>query len=157
MVPDAPIAVPVGARCASHPEAPAVALCARCGTFLCGECTELRDETAYCAPCLRVYRRAGPASRIVQGLIAWSIAGLVCCPLMFVGGLPPLISLVAVGLALTVARGELRRIARDEAPLQGRTQARVAFALGMANLLPILLWVAMFVAGVWRFLPRLFR
>ncbi len=158
MAPDAPVSLPLGARCASHPEAPAVATCTRCGTFLCGACTELSGEDAFCASCLRLYQRAGPAPRIVQGLIVLGIAGLVCSPVTFaLGGLPPLISMVSAGLALTVARGELRRIARDEAPLRGRTQARVAFALGLVNLIPSLLWVAMVGLLLWRGLSRAFR
>lgn len=135
---------PLGARCARHPDAPAVALCARCGTFLCGECTELRDETAYCADCVAIFRRAGPASRTVQGGIVLGIAGLLCSPVMLpLAGFPPIFSLLSVVFALTVARRELRRIHDGHAPLQGRTQARVALALGLLNILPVLLWAGM--------------
>ncbi|MFP2900773.1 hypothetical protein ACLEQD_31135, partial [Corallococcus sp. 4LFB] len=40
-----------GARCGQHPAVAAVALCTRCGGFLCGACTEVLAELAYCAPC----------------------------------------------------------------------------------------------------------
>lgn len=146
MAAEPPAPPPLGARCAQHPDAPAVALCGRCGSFLCGECTELRDETAYCASCVDILKRTGPPSRRVQALIALGVAGLLCCLIPFpLMGFPPVLSMLSLGFALTTVRRELRRIASGEASLQGRTQARVAFALGLANILPILLWAAMLV------------
>lgn len=45
------------ALCAAHPEQPALATCARCGSFMCGECrSEALPEL--CAPC---------ASRLEEG------------------------------------------------------------------------------------------
>lgn len=155
MAAEPPAPPPLGARCARHPDAPAVALCARCGTFLCGECTELRGETAYCASCVDILRRTGPPSRRVQALIALGVAGLLVCLIPFpLMGFPPVLSMLSLGFALTTVRRELLRIANGEAPLQGRTQARVAFALGLANILPILLWAAMLAFVFFGFIRR---
>jgi hypothetical protein len=61
-----------------------VATCARCGTFLCGECTELLGEAAYCAPCLsRVRRRR----RLPRGFLLGLGLGLLFL-LWLVGRLP---------------------------------------------------------------------
>ncbi|HSP79610.1 MAG TPA: hypothetical protein VLQ93_13825 [Myxococcaceae bacterium] len=54
----------VSPRCPVHERA-AVATCARCGTVLCGECTELLGEAAYCASCLSHVRRG---RRLPRGL-----------------------------------------------------------------------------------------
>src|SRR4051812_28219281 len=39
------------ARCAKHPDLPAVGVCARCGVFLCAECKILLGTTVSCAAC----------------------------------------------------------------------------------------------------------
>ncbi|HEY8432127.1 MAG TPA: hypothetical protein VIL20_27310 [Sandaracinaceae bacterium] len=44
-------AVPEGARCGRHPERGAVALCARCGDFLCERCAIAIGAAWYCAGC----------------------------------------------------------------------------------------------------------
>jgi hypothetical protein len=126
-----------------------VATCARCGTFLCGECTELLGEAAYCADCVDFLRRKGPSSRAVRavfGLQLTSILFLPLCailatfglsPVSFEHGLPPLpllLNLLAFGTGLWLAGGELRRIARGEASSQGRALARWAHGLAWVNL-----------------------
>lgn len=141
MAPDAPVAVPLGARCASHPDASAVALCARCGTFLCGACTELRGEGAYCAACVEVLKREAPPSRAVQLSIGLSIVGIVSWPVCM--GLP-VFALLAAGVGLPISLRELRRIRRGEVPPRGRTRARVALVLACINVLPVLLMAAVF-------------
>ncbi|RKH42365.1 hypothetical protein [Corallococcus llansteffanensis] len=65
------------ARCGQHPEVVAVALCARCGGFLCGACTEVLEETAYCEPCAgRRWRETRP-SRAVQVMLGANVLGLL--------------------------------------------------------------------------------
>ncbi|AGC41847.1 hypothetical protein MYSTI_00497 [Myxococcus stipitatus DSM 14675] len=61
------------ARCASHAQATAVATCARCGGFLCGECLEVEDAAPYCEPCLAWRRRNERASGL-----AWAVMVLGC-------------------------------------------------------------------------------
>lgn len=147
-----------GARCATHPAALAVATCSRCGTFLCGACTELLDEAAYCEACVHLLKRSAPSSLVVRAIIALGLAGLVLLPVPFVlgfGVLPLLaVQLLTVGLGLTVPRAALRRIQRGEAPPGGRAQARVAVALAWANLVPLLLMGAAvgfaLLTGLWR-------
>lgn len=66
-----------GPRCPPHQRA-AVATCLRCGTFLCGECTELLGEAAYCASCLTFLQRHGPSSRaLLWGVLGLGLAGLL--------------------------------------------------------------------------------
>lgn len=126
-----------GAHCPSHPEAPAVATCARCGTFLCGECTEVLRETAYCAPCVAWLRRHGPPSRVIQGVLGLNVLGLVLLPCTFL----PVPAFIAGVCGLGLGLRELRRIARGEGPERGRAQARVALALACVNLVVAAVWV----------------
>jgi ribose/xylose/arabinose/galactoside ABC-type transport system permease subunit len=125
-----------GARCAQHPEASAVATCTRCGTFLCGACTELLGEAAWCVSCLDFLRRYGPGSRAV-------VAELVLCLLGLVNGvlLPmlPLFNLLAA-LGFWVPGRQLRRMARGEVSMRGRTLAQVTRVLAWLNLVLLLAW-----------------
>ncbi|NPC87021.1 hypothetical protein HPC49_53685, partial [Pyxidicoccus fallax] len=79
-----------GARCAQHPDAAAVATCARCGSFLCGECTEVVGESPYCAACVGMLRREAKPSRVVQAALVLNVLGLVCLPGTLVLPLPTL-------------------------------------------------------------------
>ena len=137
---EAPIPVPLGARCASHPDAPAVATCTRCGAFLCGACTELRGEGAWCAACVEFLKRETPPSRAVKVFIGLGILGIVTWPMFLFIPVPN--GLFAV-LGLWISLRELGRIRRGEASPRGRTQARVALGLACANALPVLLLLAL--------------
>ncbi|MDY7226020.1 hypothetical protein [Hyalangium rubrum] len=119
-----------------------MASCARCGTFLCGDCTEVMDEAAHCADCVARLRLHGKPSRRVQGLIGLGIAGILSFPLMC--GLPPVFSLVVAALGLWLPTRELDRIRRGEGPLRGMRQAKVARWLAGTNLLMVLLWLGVF-------------
>ncbi|MGE6757123.1 hypothetical protein ACQKGO_03835 [Corallococcus interemptor] len=66
---------PTGARCGQHPEAAAVALCARCGGYLCGACTEVLEETAYCEPCAERHLRNTRPSRAVRWALLANVLG----------------------------------------------------------------------------------
>ena len=122
---------PTGARCANHPDTAAVATCARCGSFLCGDCTELVGESPYCAPCVGVLRRDAKPSRVVQVALGLNVLGLACLPCSL--GLP-LPTLVAGLAGVVLSTRELRRIRLGEGPPRGLTQARVVCALGCINL-----------------------
>jgi hypothetical protein len=128
----------VGPRCAKHPDVAAVAPCVRCGTFLCGGCTELLREEAYCAGCVTWLRLHAPPSRVVKGLIGLNIAALILLPLLCL----PVLNLIAIVLGLWLPSRELDRIRRGEGPLRGMLQARVAYWLAWVNLLLVLLWGA---------------
>ncbi|MFL5345501.1 MAG: hypothetical protein ACJ8AT_11940 [Hyalangium sp.] len=119
----------------------AVAPCTRCGTFLCGACTEVMGEAAYCADCIAWLHKHGPVSRAVQALIVASILGILCLPLGVLL-LFPFINLVVGVLGLWVPTRELRRIRRGEGPLRGIRQAQVARVLAAVNLVLALLGIA---------------
>jgi hypothetical protein len=116
-----------------------VAPCSRCGTFLCGDCTEVMDEAAWCADCVEWLRRNGPTSRLVKVLIAAGILGIVSFPLCFMP-LTPVLQLFVGATGVMVTRRELRRIREGEGPLRGLPQAKVARGLAVANLLLLALW-----------------
>jgi hypothetical protein len=121
-----------------------VAPCARCGTFLCGACTEVMGEEAYCADCIAWLHKNGPVSRAVQIFIGLEIAGLAGLPLCLL--LPfPMLHLIVGGAGLWVSTRELRRIQRGEGPLRGARQAKVARVLALVNLVLGLVWVGGFV------------
>jgi hypothetical protein len=123
-----------------------VAPCTRCGSFLCGNCTEVLGEAAYCADCVAWLRHNGPPSRGVQVLIGLSIVAILSAPLLC--GLPVL-NVLAAALGLWLPTRELDRIRRGEGPLRGMRQAKVARWLAGVNLLLTLLWIAGFVYA-WR-------
>jgi len=125
------VLTPSGAVCATHPDLTAVATCARCGGFLCGDCVELAGETPYCAACVVVLRREARPSRVVQVALALNVVGLACLPCSLALPLPTLVA----GLAgVVLGTRELRRIARGEGAERGRSQARVTTVLGWVNL-----------------------
>ncbi|CAM3713808.1 hypothetical protein G4177_01675 [Corallococcus sp. ZKHCc1 1396] len=72
----APVLLP-DARCGQHPDVTAVTLCARCGGFLCGACTEVLEEAAYCEPCGERRWRDTRPSRAVQATLAANVLGLL--------------------------------------------------------------------------------
>ncbi len=116
-----------------------MAPCARCGTFLCGACTEVMGEEAYCAGCIAWLHKNGPVSRAVQVFIGLGIAGILGLPLCLV--LAPLpLQLVVGGAGLWVSTRELRRIRRGEGPLRGARQAKVARVLAVVNLVLGMVW-----------------
>lgn len=118
-----------------------MAPCARCGTFLCGACTEVMGEEAWCADCVAWLHKNGPVSRTVQAFIALELAGIVGLPVcLLLLALP--VHLVVGGAGLWVSTRELRRIQRGEGPLRGARQAKVARALALVNLLLGVVWVA---------------
>ncbi|NNB94872.1 hypothetical protein HJC10_11900 [Corallococcus exiguus] len=140
-----------GARCGQHPDAAAVALCARCGGYLCGACTEVLKETAYCAPCAeRRFQDMRPSRAVRLALLA-NVLGLLLlvAPLwMFSGGrqgegttvLLALMGAFAAAVAGTViSTRKLRR--RDE--VGDRGFAIVLRVLSALNLLGLLAWGAL--------------
>jgi hypothetical protein len=139
------MSTPGGARCATHPDVAAVATCARCGSFLCGDCTEVVGESPYCAPCVVLLRREARPSRVVQGALALNVVGLACLPCSLALPLPTLVAGVA---GLVLGSRELRRIRRGEGAEKGRTQAQVVVALGALNGVLSGLWL------LWLLVPR---
>lgn len=83
---------PASPRCPAHQRA-AVATCARCGTFLCGECIELLGEAAYCASCAAIVGpREGPlppSLLVVSGLV---LLGMLSTAAAFLPFFPSILS-----------------------------------------------------------------
>jgi hypothetical protein len=105
----------------------AVATCARCGGFLCGECTEVVGEAPYCAPCVAILKRDAKPSRVIQWALVLNVAGLACLPCALA---PPLPTLVAGVLGVSLGGWALRR---TESGGKARTRAWVVLALGVLN------------------------
>lgn len=116
-----------------------MAPCARCGTFLCGACTEVMGEQAYCSDCIAWLHKNGPVSRTVQIFLGLEIAGLVALPLCMLLTMPAQLVMGAAGL--WVSSRELRRIQRGEGPLRGARRAKVLRALAVVNLALGMVWV----------------
>ncbi len=161
-------------RCPTHQRA-AVATCVRCGTFLCGECTELLGEAAYCASCLAFVREHGAASLALKLTLGLGIAALLTVPLAML--LPmrvvvdmgqatiavpllrrlPVLNALAAGLGFWQASRELRRLERVEPASPARTWARWTRWLSWLNLACVLLQlfvVLRFLLGVFASGPR---
>ncbi|HEX8823700.1 MAG TPA: B-box zinc finger protein [Archangium sp.] len=151
---------PASPRCPAHQRA-AVATCVRCGTFLCGECTELLGEAAYCASCAAL---VGPQ----LGRLPWSllgVSGLVLLGMLssgaaFLPGFPSLLSFprwlllgVSGVLGLWVPTRLIHRIDSGRGPRRARLLARCTRWFAVVNLLFFLLSLAW---ALWllRTLPR---
>lgn len=113
----------------------------RCGSFLCGECTELLGEATYCAACVDFLRVHGRASRglqlalvlgalsavslpLVLGLVGWLQGGseptvLLAVAYAFVLGLGlPVLHALALIVGLFVVARERRRPLRSSSALR---------------------------------------
>ncbi len=124
-----------GASCGSHPAVPAVEICSRCGTFLCGDCVEyFREETPACANCLP-HLLGSPASTRARVSPILSTAGLVGLLSGFlVHGRRGLV-LWAIGFVLGFAglafgARERRLIRAGQAGTRGRRWAQVGLGVG---------------------------
>ncbi|HEY8209289.1 MAG TPA: B-box zinc finger protein [Myxococcaceae bacterium] len=71
----------IGQVCPVHPGVPAHEVCARCGRFLCVDCSVYRKDAWYCQACAQrmVGLFAGSWFAIVAGIC--SFIGLGCAPL----------------------------------------------------------------------------
>lgn len=124
-----------GASCANHPVAPAVEICVRCGTFLCGDCVEyFREETPSCVNCMP-FLLGTPASmraRFSPILSTLGLAGLLAG--FVVKGRTGLVVWAAgfligfAGLAFGVQ--ELRLIRAGQAGTRGRRWAQLGLGVG---------------------------
>ena len=138
-------------RCPPHQRA-AVATCVRCGTFLCGECTELLGESAYCASCATFLQRNGSSSRAIWGVFGLGLAGLLALPFSIILSgffwfgpwlllLVPWLNVLAGLFGPWLPLRELRRIARGESSRRGRAPSWWALWLALANLVIALYWL----------------
>jgi hypothetical protein len=145
-------------RCPTHQRA-AVATCVRCGTFLCGECTELLGESAYCASCITFVREHGAASLALRLTFGLGIVALLTVPLAML--LPmnvvvdmgratlvvpvlrrlPVLNVIAAGLGFWLSSRELRRLERVDFASPARSWARWTRGLSWLNLACVLLQV----------------
>ncbi|NOK23692.1 hypothetical protein [Corallococcus carmarthensis] len=139
-----------GARCGQHPDVAAVAVCARCGGFLCGECTEVLEETAYCAPCAVRRRRDTRPSRPVRLALLANVGGFLflgapvvlrswAVPIKMEVLLELVFTLVAAVAGTFISTRKLRR--RDD--VGDRGFATVLRVLAALNLLGLLFWGAL--------------
>jgi hypothetical protein len=136
-------------RCPAHQRA-AVATCARCGTFLCGECTELLGESAYCACCVAlVGRQSGPpppALLVVSGAVLLGVFSIGAAFLPFPPRVLRLSLWVLLGVSgvagLWVPTRVLHRIDAGQGPRRARFLARCTRWLAVVNLLFFLLSLA---------------
>jgi hypothetical protein len=129
----------------------------RCGAFLCGECTELLDEAAYCAACVAFLQKHGRPSRALGLTLALEAVALLSLPL---GWMPlgwveeglrstvlllvvlvrlPLLTGLAAGVGLWVTARERRR---GELSSSGRRWAQGARGLAWVCLAYVVLEVA---------------
>lgn len=116
-----------------------MAPCARCGTFLCGACTEVMREAAWCESCVSWLRSHGEPSKAVKWLIGLGVVGLLSFPLC--AFLAPVLNLAIAVAGLWVPTRELRRIRQGEGPLRGIRQAQVARVLAALNAVLVLAWL----------------
>ncbi|OJH36346.1 hypothetical protein BON30_34950 [Cystobacter ferrugineus] len=138
-------------RCPPH-QRPAVATCVRCGTFLCGECTELLGEAATCASCLPLLRAHGSASLPLKLAFGLCVAAMMSSPLALLLPLHvkveperalivlpllrrlPVLNVLAAGVGGVLASRELRRLGPGGRSSPAGSLARWTRALAWLNL-----------------------
>jgi hypothetical protein len=137
-----------------------VATCARCGTFLCGDCIELLGEAALCASCAAIVaRQEGPIPvglLVVSGLV---LLGMLSTAAAFLPFFPSILSLprwILLGVSgvvgLWVPTRVLHRIDSGQGPRRARFLARCTRWLASVNLLFFLLslgWMLFLLRGSW--------
>jgi hypothetical protein len=111
-----------------------VAPCARCGTFLCGACTEVMGEQAYCSDCIAWLHQNGPISRTLKIFLGVEIASLVTFPVCLLLLTLP-VQLVVGAAGVWVSSRELRRVQRGEGFLRSARRARLVRVLSWVNVL----------------------
>lgn len=134
----------VEAYCSEHTRAPALETCARCGRFICADCTARRQGSAYCVECVNRLQlpEDGPVSSgpeenaSILSFYAALLGGLSFCI--------PMLGLVAVSLGAW----ELARIRSGSAPVGGRLMARAAIVLGSLSVAAALLVIS-FAFDLW--------
>ena len=152
--------------CPSHHRL-AVTTCVRCGTFLCGECTELLGDAATCVTCLPVLRAHGSASLGLK--LAFGLCGVAILSAPFALLLPlqarvdadrallvlpllsrlPVLNLVAAGVGELLVVRERRRLGPEEGSSQAAALARWTRALAVFNLGFVLLQGFLLARLVW--------
>ncbi|MCC6875025.1 MAG: DUF4190 domain-containing protein [Sandaracinaceae bacterium] len=111
MLPDA------NARCAVHPQVRAIEVCARCGSYICGDCMEIEGVDAYCRDCFEKVSTKAPHGGRATAAIVCGILGINGC-------LPLAIPAILLG------HMELAAIERGESPPSGRNLAKGGMILG---------------------------
>ncbi|RYZ35243.1 MAG: hypothetical protein EOO71_36195 [Myxococcaceae bacterium] len=154
----APLAPVSDARCGQHPAVAAVALCERCGGFLCGACTEVLEETAWCEPCAERRWQDTRPWRGGQALLVANLLGLLflAAPVVFLSwttrpgelaGVETTLELLGWTLAagvggVAISTWKLGRHERAGAPPGWAGLARGLRILAALNLLGVALWGA---------------
>lgn len=105
-------------RCTTHPDASAVAACARCGDYVCAVCRRTYDYRPLCPGCFVERSHGGSAS--TRAFVA-----------LVLGILGAFFLVVPLGVAaLFLAQAEQSAIQRGEAPRGGLGVARIAALCG---------------------------
>ena len=112
------------ARCASHPDIQATAVCGRCGLFLCGDCIGMFGTELRCDRCAKLaqaeHSRQVGSSGLSRTAAAVCFTSFIFWPLAVVG----------VPLALT----ELWRIRTGRSPRGGRRITLFGLLAGLVGL-----------------------
>ncbi|RKG70695.1 hypothetical protein D7V88_39600 [Corallococcus terminator] len=135
----------------------AVALCTRCGGFLCGACTEVLEEAAYCEPCAERRWQDTRPWREGRGLLVANVLGLLflSAPLVQLSwtlelgrlsGVEAMLmllgwTLVAGGGGVAFSTWKLSRHTRERALRRWVGQARALRVLSALILLCLAFWV----------------
>lgn len=75
--PTAGTAAPLGSPCSTHPEEAALAICERCGDFMCTLCTTPFEGRYYCLSCFELQWGRGSLMGAPSVSYGWGLAGLI--------------------------------------------------------------------------------
>lgn len=159
-------AVPEGARCGRHADVPAIALCARCGDFLCARCAIAAPGASYCAACEARAGEAFPWERraelgLARALVRTTLGTLARTRATFAPGFrdrspwPALAYALALSTPVAWIGAAVEHLAPDPAEAASAgpigwlasDRARVVFAIGAP--LQVALAVALLALGWW--------
>ena len=115
---------PPSARCAKHVEAAAIDVCQRCGSFVCGECSNIRDEDVYCGDCALLLDRRPSGRPLAAFVLASAGAPGLLLTSILPFGFGPIVGvlvflMVGPGIALSLLLAERAARKRKETPARG--------------------------------------
>jgi hypothetical protein len=146
LIPAAPAGPPVESVCALHEHQPAVAVCDRCGDFICLLCLTPFEGRAYCLRCFELLWDRGELGRRKLPWRVWENPGLASAlaAVAWMLTLAPFLPLLPAMGGVLIALAALRRI-RLEPSREGRGMAVGALvAAGLAMVASVLITVVFY-------------
>ena len=134
-----------GVRCANHQGNAAIAVCSRCGDFICGLCAIAVNGRIWCPRCFEYRLTKGdlappsPAANMARVALYMAIAGLLLAPCTLG------VSSLFFGIGAIICGERAMKRAREKGSSEGRGAAVAAVTIGIIDIFLTLGAVVFFV------------